>query len=142
MKQLNCHASNIVREVGAHALTDVTGFSLLGHGYEMAAASNVCIQFFAPCIPVLPGALDYAYRGITTGGAARNRRYLEGKVSISGGVSEDFAHILFDPQTSGGLLFAVDHGSVDEVEAQFRQQEVPLWRVGKAVAGQGVTVEP
>jgi len=142
MKQLNRHASHIVRDSGIHALTDVTGYGILGHGFEMATASSVCLQFSASRIPVLPGALEYAYRGITTGGGARNRKYLEQKVVLHPEVPEDFAHILYDPQTSGGLLFTVPVDAVHEVEAGFARNELPLWRVGEVVPGQGITVLP
>src|SRR3989337_1011973 len=70
MTRLNRHPSHIVREVEAHALTDVTGYSLLGHGYEVSGASGVALRFEASRVPVLPGALEYASQGIVTGGAA------------------------------------------------------------------------
>jgi len=140
MTQLNRHASHIVREVGARALTDVTGYSLLGHGYEIAAASGVGLRFSASAVPLLLGALDYASRGIVTGGAARNRKYLEGRVHIADGLDESLRHILFDPQTSGGLLFAVAPDRAKEIEARFGAAELPAWNVGNAVSGDGVQV--
>lgn len=142
MVRLNRHVSHLAREAGAHALTDVTGYSLLGHGYEMAAASGVCLRFEASRVPLLPGALDYAARGIVTGGAARNRAYLAGKVRIASGISEAIEHVLFDPQTSGGLLFAVDAGRAGEVELRFEAAGEPVWRIGKAFEGEGVEVVP
>ncbi len=140
MTRLNRHPSHIVREAGAHALTDVTGYSVLGHGYEMAAASGVALRFAAARIPVLPGALEYAARGIVTGGAARNRKYLQDKVTVAPGVPEDLEHVLFDPQTSGGLLFAVAPEKAREVEARFAAAGLPVWRVGAVVKGKGVQV--
>ncbi len=142
MTLLNRCASHVVREVGAHAMTDITGFGILGHGYEMAAAGGVEVRFFASAIPALPGALEYAYRGITTGGAARNRKYLQGKVSISLEVTEELAHLLYDPQTSGGLLFAVSEEKAAAVESGFAREGLPIWRVGEAAEGQGVAVAP
>ena len=85
MTRLNCCASRMAREAGVRALTDVTGYGILGHAYEMAVAGGAGIRFSASALPLLPGALDYAYRGITTGGGARNRRYLDGKVQRLGG---------------------------------------------------------
>ncbi len=140
MTCLNRHASHIIREVAAHALTDVTGFSLLGHGYEIAVASGVGLRLAASQVPLLPGALEYASRGIITGGAGRNRKYLEGKVRILAGVSEALQHVLFDPQTSGGLLFAVAPGQADEVEERFAAAELSVWRVGNTFEGEGVEV--
>jgi selenide,water dikinase len=139
MTRLNRHASHLAREAGARALTDITGYSLLGHGYEMAAASGVTFRFNASRIPLLPGALDYAARGITTGGAARNRSYLAGKVSLASGIPEAMEHVLFDPQTSGGLLFVAPEDA-GEVESLFAAAEEPVWRVGDVVEGERVEV--
>jgi selenide,water dikinase len=140
MTRLNRHPSHIVREVGTHALTDVTGYSLLGHGYEIAAAGRVGLRFVASQVPLLPGALDYASRGIVTGGADRNRSYLADKVTVSEAIPEPLQHVLFDPQTSGGLLFAVPPDKARDVEARFAAAGLPVWRVGEVVEGAGVTV--
>jgi selenide,water dikinase len=128
--------------VEAHALTDITGYGILGHGYEMADAGNVALRLSAGRMPLLPGALEYASRGIITGGAARNRSHLEDKVTISDKVSEEMQHILFDPQTSGGLLLAVDPEKAAAVEARFAAAELPLWHIGEVVKGPGIRVEP
>jgi selenide,water dikinase len=141
MTRLNRHPSHIVRET-AHAMTDVTGYSILGHAYEMAAAGNVSICFTASAVPLLPGALDYAFKGITTGGGARNRSYLDDKVEISREVTEEMQHILYDPQTSGGLLFAMPPEANPETESAFASAGLPLWRVGEVLEGRGVTVGP
>ncbi len=140
MTRLNRHPSHIVREAQAHALTDVTGYSILGHGYELAAASKVALRLAASRMPLLPGALEYATRGIVTGGAQRNRDYLRDRVSISPTVSEPLQHVLYDPQTSGGLLFAVAPAKAQEVEARFAAADLPVWRVGGVIKGQGVEV--
>lgn len=138
MKRLSRHASHLAREAGAHALTDVTGFSLLGHAYEVAAASGVGIRIDASNLPLLPGAEDYASQEIITGGAKRNREYLDGKARVSVGVTETMGHILFDPQTSGGLLFTVAPESAEETERLFGESSEPIWRVGEVVEGEGV----
>jgi selenide,water dikinase len=142
MTRLNRHASHIAREAGVKALTDITGYAILGHAHEMASAAETGIRFSASELPLLPGALDYAYRGITTGGAVRNRRYLEDKVTIAPEVSEEMRHILFDPQTSGGLLFAVSPGATQDLEYAFGESEQPLWRVGEITEERGVHVTP
>jgi selenide, water dikinase len=138
MTRLNRHASHIALDAGAHALTDITGYSLLGHGYEMAAASGVSLRIEASSVPVLPGALEYAERGILTGGAGRNREYLADKVRMAEGIPEPLSHVLFDPQTSGGLLIAVPPERVSDIEA--RRTEHPLWRIGDAAEGHGIEV--
>lgn len=138
MKRLSRHAAHLAREAGTRALTDVTGFSLLGHAYEVAAASGVGIRIETQGMPTLPGAMDYASQGIITGGAARNRDYLDGKVRVSDGITEATEHILFDPQTSGGLLFTVAAESADETQKLFKDSGETVWRVGKVVEGEGV----
>lgn len=142
MTRLNRHPSHILREVGVDALTDVTGYGLLGHGYEISAASGVGLRIVTCQVPVLPGALEYAAEGVVTGGASRNRKYLADKVRIAAGVAPAMEHILFDPQTSGGLLFALPADRAPDVEARFQAADLPLWRVGSVVAGAGVAVEP
>jgi selenide,water dikinase len=139
MTRLNRHASHLAREAGeVRALTDVTGFGILGHGYEIASASGAALRFDTSLLPLLPGALEYAGQGITTGGANRNRKYLDGKVRVGQGVSAAVEHVLFDPQTSGGLLFAVAPEAAPDVEAQFAASGEPLWRVGEVQSGEGV----
>lgn len=140
MTQLNRHPSHIARQSGTKALTDVTGYSLLGHAYEMAVASGVGMRIEATGVPVLPGALEYAERGVATGGAQRNRSYLADQVRIASRVPEPLEHVLFDPQTSGGLLFAIGPEGAAEVEARSRAAGLPLWRVGAVVEGAGVEV--
>ena len=140
MLELNRSAARLACEVGATALTDVTGFGILGHGYELASASGVGLRLEASTLPLLPGAAEYAYRGVVTGGGARNREYLAGKVSVEDAVGDDLQHLLFDPQTSGGLLFAVRAAQRDEVERRSAEGGVPVWRIGEVVPGDGVQV--
>jgi selenide,water dikinase len=141
MTRLNRHPSHIAREVRAHALTDITGYGILGHAYEMASASEVALRLSADRMPVLPGALEYASRGIVTGGASRNRSHLQDKVTFSDKVSEDMQHILFDAQTSGGLLLAVAPDMGAAVEARFAAAELPVWHIGDVIKGAGIRVE-
>lgn len=142
MARLNRHPSHIARALPAHAMTDVTGYSLLGHSYEMAAASGVGIRLRASSVPLLDGALEYAGRGIITGGDARNRKYLADKVQLDEGVNDDLKAVLFDPQTSGGLLFSVGEDKAIELERRFAADKLPVWRVGEVVPGDGVSVVP
>lgn len=142
MTRLNRHPSHIARAVEAHALTDITGYGILGHGYEMAAASNVAFRLSARRMPLLPGALEYAAQGFITGGASHNRFHLQDKVTLSDKVTEEMGHILFDAQTSGGLLLAVAPEKAAEVEARFAAAELPVWRIGQVVKGRGIEVEP
>lgn len=141
MVELNRDASRLVRESAVNAMTDVTGFGILGHSYEMAAAGGVGFRIDSSRVPILPGAMTYAYRGVVTGGGSRNRRYLADKVAISDKVSRELDHILHDPQTSGGLLFTADPEDSDRVEERFRSTSLDLWRIGEVIDGQGVVVD-
>jgi len=118
MVRLNAEASRAAVAVGVGAATDVTGFGLLGHASHMARASGVTLQFDSAAFPVLPGAADAAARGVTTGGAARNARYIEPLVAWGAGVGASERVLAVDPQTSGGLLVAVPRDRVADYLAQ------------------------
>ncbi|HET9476994.1 MAG TPA: AIR synthase-related protein, partial [Dehalococcoidia bacterium] len=102
--------------------------------------SGVAIRIEASKAPVLAGALEYAKRGILTGGAERNRKYLTDKVRVGAGVPEPLEHVLFDPQTSGGLLLALAPERAQDAEAAFKAAGLPLFSVGAVVEGTGVGV--
>jgi selenide,water dikinase len=140
MARLNRHPSHIVREVGAHALTDVTGFGLLGHAFEMADASGVAFRIEAERVPILEGALEYVAQGARTGGESRNRHAWQEKTTFQDGISDELASVLFDPQTSGGLLVAASPEQGRELERQFSLSHLTLRRIGEVVEGQGITV--
>ena len=120
MRALNRAASEaLVAAAGAvHAATDVTGFGLAGHGWEMAERSSARLVFEGSALPLYPGARAAAEAGVRTGGDPRNRDYLDGHVD--GGADDVIQALVYDPQTSGGLLVAVDPGVVGELaEAGF-----------------------
>jgi selenide,water dikinase len=110
MRVLNRAASEVLVDLGGsvHACTDVTGFGLAGHGWEVAERSGASLVFDAAALPLYGGALVAAEAGVRTGGDARNRAHLEGRVSVGAGVGAALDAIAHDPQTSGGLLAAVD----------------------------------
>ncbi len=105
---LNKKASEIMLEYSASACTDITGFGFAGHALEMAKASRKKIVIFAEKIPIIKGAADFASMGIIPAGAYANRTFCEKSVSISSSVPRHVQDIIFDPQTSGGLLIAVN----------------------------------
>lgn len=140
MTYLNKQASLIARETGVHAMTDVTGFSLMGHGCEMARASNSALRIHASALPLLPGAMDYAARGITTGGAVRNREHFAPSVRIDPAIDKSMQELLWDPQTSGGLLIAVPPENAGALMARFAEDNAPLWQIGEVGEGEGVEV--
>ncbi|MBI1738790.1 MAG: selenide, water dikinase SelD, partial [Acidobacteria bacterium] len=117
-----------------HAVTDVTGFGLLGHAKEMAAGSNVSLEFDRTKIPALPGALDAARAGFLAGGLKNNREWLEGCVEFAAGVPEEVRNLLFDPQTSGGLLVSIAASRADAALAALAARNVPAQIIGSVLA--------
>lgn len=107
MARLNSTASEVMQEIGARACTDVTGFGLLGHAFEMIQGTGKGIIIHGSKVPVFPGALNFAEGGLVPGGTYRNRDFRVHQVDVAPGVSPYLLDILFDPQTSGGLLIAV-----------------------------------
>ncbi len=141
MLQLNRHPSHLAIEAGVHACTDVTGFGLLGHAEEIAQASGARLVIDASKVPALPGALEYAREGLVAGGAGRNRQGVEGKVSLADGLPDELDELLFDPQTSGGLLLAVPAERADELARALQDDGFTGARIGRVEAGSGVAVE-
>lgn len=143
MTTLNAAAMRALRELGAklHACTDVTGFGLLGHAWEMAAQSGVALRFDRASLPWLPGALDYATAGDVPGGSARNAQFLAEHVQFAPSVSEIERLLCSDPQTSGGLFAAVAPEAMDQAREALRSAGAPCYVVGVAEAGAGLRVE-
>ncbi len=139
MERLSAGALAALRASGAevHAATDVTGFGLAGHGHEMAAASGCALELRSEALPLLPGVAGYLAAGQSPGGARRNREHYGPRLASDLPEGAVERAILFDPQTSGGLLFASDPagGAVAAVERAFAAAGEPLHRVGRAVEG-------
>jgi len=119
MRALNRRASEALVGLGAavHACTDVTGFGLAGHGWEVAERSGARLVFDAAALPLYRGALVAAEAGVRTGGDARNRAHLSGRVEVGAAAGAALDALVHDPQTSGGLLAAVDPAAVDALLA-------------------------
>jgi len=130
MMQLNRRASEALMQAGAgvHALTDITGFGLLGHAWEMASQSHTGMRFDYHALPLLPGVQQYAKLGCIPGGAHRNEDYLTPHVHISDQLDPDQRALLWDPQTSGGLFAAID--PVIWPQLAERAPDVVFWRIG------------
>jgi selenide,water dikinase len=135
MLRLNRHAMHLAREAGVAAATDVTGFGLLGHLWEMCERSGVAADIAASAVPLLPGAAACSALGVHTGGEGRNREWAAEHVGFEAGVDADRAALLYDPQTSGGLLFGCAPRRSAKVEAAFARDGVPLWRIGRVTEG-------
>jgi selenide,water dikinase len=107
MRTLNRAAADALHGAGPHAVTDVTGYGLLGHGWELAESGGVGLRFDAAALPLYPGASAAAESGVRTGGDARNRESLTGRVRVGPGTPPAVEALAYDPQTSGGLLAAL-----------------------------------
>jgi selenide,water dikinase len=108
-------ASREMQQAGAHACTDITGFGLLGHAYEMARASKVCLVIEAARVPLLPDVLDLIGKGMLTRGDKNNRIYVGDTIEIEEGISKEMQSALFDPQTAGGLLISIARSKAEEL---------------------------
>jgi selenide,water dikinase len=107
MRELNAATSRAMLAYDVHAATDVTGYGLAGHGFKMANGSGVTLRIEESDLPVMPGALEMCAAGMIPGGGARNREFYGPNVKISDEVADEIGEIVFDPQTSGGLLIAL-----------------------------------
>lgn len=143
MKRLNRAAAQAAQAVGGvKAATDITGFGLLGHAMEMALASAQKFVFKMNQVPLLPGATDYAADFIFPGGAANNRLFFEKDVVFAPSLSEAEQMILWDPQTSGGLLLALPPERWDDFQNACRERQQLAWIVGQVTSGHGIEVLP
>jgi selenide,water dikinase len=140
MRTLNKAAADVLRQAGPNAVTDVTGFGLLGHAHEMAERSGVRIRLASERFPAIDGALDLARKGVRTSGDPRNRDFAARHVSASG-LSEVLEALAYDPQTAGGLLMSIPAERGPALEAEFASRRLFLRRVGSVEEGAGVLVE-
>jgi len=136
--KLNTPGTKLGRVEAVHALTDVTGFGLLGHLVEIAKGSGASAKLDWPSVPLLPGALEFAREAIATGASGRNWNGYGERITLASNIGEAEKILLTDPQTSGGLLVACAPSSVDEVMGIFRSEGFDHAAiVGEIVDGQG-----
>ena len=140
MKQLNRDASELAIKFGLQGGTDVTGFSLLGHASEMAKASGCGITFHWQTLPFIHSARKYAEMGTFPGGAFDNQSYFEHYISFDPAISEIERMLLFDPQTSGGLLLAVPSARAAAFAEAAQLARIPMWQVGEVTSEKGIKV--
>jgi selenide,water dikinase len=139
MRTLNRDAADALRPFAPNAVTDVTGFGLLGHAHELAERSGVRVRLDAAALPALDGALERAREGIRTGGDRRNRDFAGAHVAVAG-VADEVLALAYDPQTAGGLLVALPAEQGAVLEAAFRSRDLFLRRVGSVEAGAGLVL--
>jgi selenide,water dikinase len=124
-------AARLMTEAGAHAATDVTGFALLGHAFEVARASNVTLEIEAARVPLIRGAHELAAAGMLTSGDKTNRRYVGEEITVGEAVGNELASLLFDPQTAGGLLISVAPERAGELLARLRETYPDASAIGR-----------
>jgi selenide, water dikinase len=136
MTTLNKQAAEVIQQgdFSIHAMTDVTGFGMIGHAREMALASNVSFCLHAGSIPVLPGALECIRAGYIPGGLNNNRDFAECVVDYEDGVPKDLRLLLFDPQTAGGLLISVASEHSARLTQSLHAAGVAAIQIGEVVA--------
>lgn len=137
MLTLNAKASRAATEAGAHAVTDVTGFGLIGHALNMVEGSKIDFVISQQKVPVIAGVRRLVSSGIAPRGAHNNLRFYGNKVTFPRGTSMEEKLILSDPQTSGGLLIALPEGKMKRFRQFAEREEMPCWEIGEVVKGRG-----
>jgi selenide,water dikinase len=137
MRTLNRDAADVLRTFSPNAVTDVTGFGLLGHAHEMAGRSGVRLTIEAERLPALDGALESARAGVTTAGTRNNREYATVDV---GEVEPELVELAYDPQTAGGLLVSLPREQGMALEAEFAAASLFLARIGSVTEGAGTAL--
>jgi selenide,water dikinase len=132
MLKLNREACEAMLAFDVHGCTDVTGFGLMGHGREMALASNVTLEIDPGAVQFLPGAVEYARQGAIPGGLKNNREFVSSCVEAYAELSPEFENLLYDPQTSGGLLIALPERDA----AQLERKMPDAYRIGQVTQRQ------
>jgi len=125
------YAAEAIAKFDVKAATDVTGFALLGHAWEMACASNVTIEIDAASVPLIPGALELAGAGLLTSGDRTNREYVGSEVEIAGDVDPNLVKLFYDPQTAGGLLLAMSEDKAKDLLAELRRNYARAEIIGR-----------
>lgn len=140
MLKLNKAASVIFRDVGINGLTDITGFSLIGHALEMAKRSGARLCFRLEDLPFVSGAHEYADMWLFPGGTCNNKNAFEKDVKFDSNIIEETEKLLYTPETSGGLLASVKKDKLDNILSRFSDAGEEIWVVGEVMEGSGVEV--
>jgi selenide,water dikinase len=140
MTELNKFSKDAMMKVGVNSCTDITGFGLLGHAFEMAQGSNVTIKFNSGSIPIIEEALSLAKMGIIPGGAYKNMEYIKDFVKISESVPQEIADCIFDPQTSGGLLISLEKEKSELLLNELKNSSTPYAVIGEVLEKQEYSI--
>ena len=122
MAELNKIPAEIMMDMGVKTATDVTGFGLMGHLSEIAAQSKVTVEIFTDQVPIFEGVLEKIKQGMISGAIERNKEFASQYVTVSTEVNEEIETVLYDPQTSGGLLIAIHPESAEELVSRLRNE--------------------
>jgi selenide,water dikinase len=142
MKRLNRDAAKLALEFELRAATDITGFGFLGHSWEMAKGAGLGFRYHLGRIPFLSCARKHAEAWRFPGGASDNRLFFGDHIRFDEAISEESLMLLFDPQTSGGLLIGVPEEKIDAFMARAEAIGQPAWDIGEAVEGDQISVVP
>ena len=140
MLKLNKAASAIFRDVGINSLTDISGFSLIGHSLEMAKKSDARFRFHLEDLPFVPGAHEYADMWLFPGGTCNNQNAFEKSVKFASNIIEETEQLIYTPETSGGLLASVPKEKLDDILSRFSDAGEDIWVVGEVLEGSGIEV--
>ena len=140
MAMLNRVASELMIQYQAHAATDITGYGLLGHGYEMATGSGISIEFDSSALPILPGTLELAEAGMSPPGSRANLEYVSESLSVADGLSKVILDIAVDPQTSGGMLISIPKERADRFAEELEQNQLHSKPIGRVISKSDKTI--
>ena len=140
MVELNKAAADIMVKHNPSSVTDITGYGLMGHAYEMAEGSGVTIRFDINKLPLLPDVLKFAEDMMAPGGTFANIEFLEGKYSLDKEINPHFEYLLFDPQTSGGLLISIPESNCEAFEKELIENNLLVACIGSVEAKSEFTI--
>jgi selenide,water dikinase len=126
-------AAEVMREFDVRGATDITGFGLIGHAWELACGSKATLRIDSSRVPLIPGAIDLARQGLLTSGDKSNRAYVGADVDIAEDVPSDLASLLFDPQTAGGMLISIESAKAERMLAELRRTYPAAAVIGRVV---------
>lgn len=132
MSTLNKYSGEIIAEHNVTACTDITGFGIMGHGFEMASASEVTFKLYKDKLPLINGVKEYAQMGLIPAGCYNNKKYLQGKYELKN-IEPWLEDVLFDPQTSGGLLISIPSSEGKALMKKLSKLEIPSQIIGEVI---------
>ncbi|MDA3812050.1 MAG: selenide, water dikinase SelD [Spirochaetaceae bacterium] len=140
MRTLNKKAAGIIKKYDVSSCTDVTGFGLVGHACEMTTGDSIGLKIYVKNIQLLPEVLEYARMGLIPAGTYRNRDYRIGFINNSQSLKRETIDLIFDPQTSGGLLFTINEADADSIKSEMIKAGIPAQIIGETCPVKGIEI--